>query len=150
MKFEYLATEVDALPGQTGLQTLHFPVILARVSGPLGTYLVQGLVDTGAQETLLPLQYLNHLGVVRGERYLLASANRTPIYAWLGAVDFEQARGRTTYRWSARVGFTPRRNIAIFGQAGFLDHFTAIFDGLHHRLTLQPNGTFPAPISPTD
>ena len=150
MRFDYFAEEIAPLPGETGLQTVHVPILLANVVGPLRTYLIRGLVDTGAQETLLPLHYLKNLGVVRGERYALTAANQTPIYAWLGVVDFELSRGPTTYRWSARVGFTPRRNIAIFGQASFLDHFTAIFDGLRHRLTLQPNGTFPAPTFGVD
>jgi len=145
VKFYYLQEEVEPLPEESGPQYVSEPVITVRVVGPGGTWLIPGLLDTGAAETILPLRYLDRLGVSKGPRYRLAGAGGTGFSAWLGMVDLELARGRTSYRWSARVGFVARRDRALWGHAGFLDHFTATFDGSRKRVTLRPNGTFPAP-----
>jgi hypothetical protein len=89
---------------------------------------------------------MSRLGIVPGERARLASAGG-PVVIQLGTLDLELRRGRTACRWSARVGLVARAdNLALLGHAGFLDHFTARFDGLRHRITLTPNGTAPAPI----
>jgi hypothetical protein len=148
VRFDYLLSEVDPLPGEEGPQYVSEPVITLRVIGPAGAWLIPGLLDTGAAETLIPSRYLDRLGVPRGPRYELAGAGGVGFPAWLGVVDLELGRGRTPYRWSARVGFMPRRDRALWGHAGFLDHLTATFDGLRKRVTLRPNGTFPAPTMP--
>ena len=65
----------------------------------------------------------------------------------IGSLDIELRSKRAKARWSAQVGFVPRAdNIALLGHVGFLDHFSATFDGLRKRVTLKPNGTFPAPV----
>ena len=145
MRFDYLPQEVDPLPGEEGIQIVSRPVIVVRAIGPAGAWLIPGLVDTGATETLLPLSYVARLGVPRGDRIELAGAGGQLIPAWLSRVDLDLTRGRTLYRWSARVAFVARRGEALWGHEGFLDHFTATFDGLRKRLTLRPNGTFPPP-----
>jgi hypothetical protein len=68
----------------------------------------------------------------------------------VGALDLELRSGPSSYQWSARVGSAPRAdNLALLGHAGFLDHFSVTFDGLRKRVTLKPNGTFPAPVFST-
>lgn len=86
------------------------------------------------------------LGVPRGERFELTGAVGSPFAAWMGRIDLELGRGRTSHRWAARVGFVPRRDQALWGHVGFLDHFSATFDGLRKRVTLRPNGTFPPSV----
>jgi hypothetical protein len=64
-------------------------------------------------------------------------------------VDLEISDGTATWRWSARVGFHDgTRYVYVMGQNGFLQHFTATFDGRNHRVTLMPNGSFPPACSP--
>ena len=46
-------------------------------------------------------------------------------------------------KWSASVGFTTTRTRAIWGHAGFLNYFTATFDGRRKSVRLDPNDTFP-------
>lgn len=88
---------------------------------------------------------MTKLGLVPGERARLRTASGGH-EIWLGALDVELRSGRTSYRWSARVGFIPRiDNVALLGHLGFLDHFSAPFDGRRKRVTLRPNGSFPDP-----
>jgi len=98
--------------------------------------------------TLAPRFYFQKLGmsVAQSERVRLRTASGT-VNVLLGALDLEVRLGSSSYRWSAQVGFVPRAdNLALLGHAGFLDYFSVTFDGLRKRVTLKPNGTFPAPI----
>jgi hypothetical protein len=88
---------------------------------------------------------MTRLGLVPGASARLRTA-AGGLDTQLSTLDLELRSRRTVYRWSARVGFGPRTdNLALLGPAGFLDHFTVIFDGLLRRVTLRPNGTFPSP-----
>ena len=60
--------------------------------------------------------------------------------AHYGTVDLEIREGPSIFRWSAYVGFYAEVD-AILGHKGFLNVFTAIFDGRGHHLELTPNGT---------
>ncbi len=134
---------VDPLPWETGLQVIHEPIIPIRFIGPERTYIIRGLLDTGASMTLLPRSYLTKLGLRPGDRSKFRTASGQHD-VWLGALDLELRSGRASYRWSARVGFIPRvDNLARLGHLGFLDHFSVTFDGLRKRVTIRPNGTFP-------
>ena len=144
MRFDYREIVVDPLPGEIGLQTIDEPAISVRVVGPSGEgWIIPGLLDTGAAETLIPLDYMIRLGVEKGPRFELSG----------GGGKFPAGSGWSTLRWSEagypidgrRVGFTPRRS-ALWGRGGFLDHFTATFDGLRRSVTLRPNGTGQAPL----
>jgi hypothetical protein len=144
VRFDYAEREVDPLPWESGLQVIQEPIILVRFIGPQRTYLIRGLLDTGASMTLLPRSCLTKLGLMPGERMRLRTASGEH-EVWLGALDLELRSRRTTHRWSARVGFVPRvDSLALLGHMGFLDHFSVTFDGLRKCVTLRPNGTFPA------
>jgi hypothetical protein len=143
--FKYIEREVDPLPGETGLQSILEPIIPIRLIGPSRTYIIHGLLDTGASITLVPVNLLRNLGLTPRDAATLATA-AGPLQMIIGAIDIELRSGRTICRWSARVGFVPRAdNKVLLGHDGFLDHFTATFDGFRKRVTLRPNGTFPAP-----
>jgi hypothetical protein len=137
--------EVEPPPGELGPQVISEPIIPVRFVGPRRTYLIRGLLDTGASMTLVPRFYLVKLGLIPSERARLRTV-AGGLDVWLGTLNLELRSGRTSYRWSARVGFVPRAdNLALLGHAGFLDPFSVTFDGLRKRATLRPNGTFPAP-----
>jgi hypothetical protein len=145
VRFDYTEREVDPLPGESGVQIIHEPIILVRFVGPERSYLIRGLLDTGASMTLVPRSYLRKLSLAPGERARLGTAAGALDHQ-LGLLDLELRSGRTVHRWSARVGFAPRAdNLALLGHAGFLDHFAVTFDGLRKRVTLRANGTFPPP-----
>jgi hypothetical protein len=145
VRFDYVEREVDPLPGESGPQVIYEPVVPVWFVGPQQTYLIRGLLDTGASMTLVPRFYLTKLGLMPGERVLLRTAAGA-VEVLLGMLDLELRARRVTYRWSARVGFASRvDNLALLGHSGFLDYFSVTFDGLRKCSTLRPNGTFPAP-----
>jgi predicted aspartyl protease len=149
VRFDYAEREVDPQPGEFGIQIIHEPIIVVRFIGPAQTYLIRGLLDTGASMTLLPRYYFHKLGmsVASTERVRLRTVSGY-VDVLLGLIDLELRLQRTKIRWSAQVGFVPRSdNLALLGHAGFLDHFTAKFDGLRKRVTVKPNETLPAPVS---
>ena len=141
-----LCARSNPLPGESGLQIISEPIILVRFVGPQRTYLIRGLLDTGASMTLVPRSYMVKLGLVPDDRIRLGTA-AGGLDVWLASLDLELRSGSPTDRWSARVGFVPRTdNLALLGHSGFLDHFSVTFDGLRKRGTLRPNGTFPPPV----
>ena len=88
MKFDYVRSEVPPLPGESAPQYVHEPIIPVRVIGPAGAWIIRGLLDTGAAETLIPMRFLEKLGIARGERFDLKGVSGVSFSAWLGIVDF--------------------------------------------------------------
>lgn len=140
MRFRYRSRQVDPLPGEVGPQFVYEPVVVVRVVGPRGAWLIPGLVDTGGGESLIPYRLLDPLGLPVGDRFNLASVTGGVFSARVGVVDLELARDGTI---SQSVGFTTTRTRAIWGHAGFLNHFTATFDGRRKSVRLDPSDTFP-------
>jgi hypothetical protein len=146
LRFAYTDRDVDPLPGETGLQTVHEPLVMVRFIGPSRTCLIRGLLDTGAAITLLPRSFMAKLGVEPTAGRGVVGTAAGGLSVQLGTLDLEIRSGRTAYRWSARVGFAPRtENVALLGRDGFLDHFRATFDGGARIVTLRPSGQLPPP-----
>ncbi len=146
IQFAYESQQVRARSG-TGVDLVYRPKARIRIDGPKGTDELSALVDTGADETLLPVDLAERLGLeLRDEArtvILGIVGNSTPI--WYAQVNLEVLRPGGGPRWSARVGFYLGAK-PILGHAGFLDHFTAKFNGRAKTLTLTPNGTTPDAI----
>jgi hypothetical protein len=126
------------------------PMLHVRIIGPSAANPpIRCRLDTGADDVMVPELEAGFLGVV------LVEAKRVPIdtlgqrtTAIYERVDLEISDGPTTWRWSARVGFHDSPPQAyVLGHNGFLEHFTATFEGLNRRVSLVPNGTFPPPGS---
>jgi predicted aspartyl protease len=145
VRFSYIQREVDPLPGIPGSDREWEPQIAVRVGGATSIQIVPGLVDTGASLTLIPLRYLDRLGVEPVGTITL-SGGGGPITARLARVDLELHTSRTIHAWSALVGFAARRERALWGQMGFLEHFLATFNTRRHLLSLRPNRSFPSPL----
>ncbi len=122
MRFPYIEREVDPLPGFPGSDKEWEPQITVRVGGPVRVYIVPGLVDTGASLTIIPMRYLERLGVKPVGTVKLMSSGFA-ITVQLARVDLELRTARTSHTWSALVGFGARRERALWGQTGFLEHF---------------------------
>jgi hypothetical protein len=116
-------------------------VIPVRVNGPNCDDDLDALVDTGADDILLP-DYLIGVVVVPGDQTVILGIGGSVVVRY-GTVDLELPG----YGWSARVGFHPGVR-AVLGHAGFLEYFTATFNGRRRDLTLTPNGAAPAPAVP--
>lgn len=123
------------------------PVTVIGATGE-GTYL--GLVDTGSDNTILPKSVADRLGVS------LASAPGPPATVFgghhvellVGQVMLQLEAEGEVLRWSAQLYFHDfpheEDETVILGHSGFLDYFTATFDGKQGTLHLIPNDELPA------
>ncbi len=143
MRFPYIEREVDALPGIPGSEIEWEPQIPVYVGGVARLQIIPGLVDTGASLTLVPMIYLKRLGVLPVSNIRIRSGDRL-FTVLLAHVDLELRSPRKADTWSVLIGFSAAHERALWGQSGFLEHFTATFNTRRHFLTLSPNWTFPA------
>ncbi|QDV32267.1 pepsin/retropepsin-like aspartic protease family protein [Tautonia plasticadhaerens] len=144
MRFPYQGYPVRG-PDGAHLTLLYRPVIPVRIIGPAGDALAYGLVDTGADDTLIPDRFLGPLGVrvaSGGGATIGSVGGAVPVR--YGTVDLELRRRGRSHCWSALVGFYAGNRV-ILGHTGFLEYVTASFNGQRRSLTLTPNGTAPPP-----
>jgi hypothetical protein len=144
--FDYQGYPVDD-PDQPDAIVLR-PTIKIWLGGPMRVPEQVGLIDTGADDVLIP----EYLGVKLG--FTFPEASKVLLRGLQGSVRGSARRinllisdGMTPLIWSARVWFHEgSQDKLLLGHLGFLEHFTAIFDGRNHRVILEPNGPFPKPI----
>jgi hypothetical protein len=149
VKSRYLAVPtILPVPSLGGQKVRHRPVIPVRVTGPAGTKLRDGLLDTGADDTV----FTDALAVLLGidlrqaeERWVFLAKRPQPVRCRFAAVELRFTDGaQETYEWPAVVGFVPGPlHYNLLGQAGFLQFFSADFDGEAHVVTLLPKPSFP-------
>lgn len=141
MKFFYRPYEVLSHPGRPAVSIINRPVIPIHVSGPTGSATVFGLLDTGADATLLPADLMPILGIDPDttETAHFQGVDSQLVTAHYSHVDLEIRRGNRFHQWSADIGFLTGRTVAILGHDGFLEHFKATFNSQLHHVTLTPN-----------
>jgi hypothetical protein len=124
------------------------PVLAVRVIGPGSARILDGLLDSGSDDTIFPAW----VGALVGldltsipEHEITLAGRQRPILARFVQVQLRISDGvQETYEWPAIVGFVPvpmRR--ALLGQAGFLQFFNADFRGADREAILTTNPTFP-------
>jgi hypothetical protein len=135
------------IPGLGGATTIPRPILAVRITGPAGSRLRDGLLDTGADETILDPSVAPLIGVDLSkalEREIhLVGRGRTPCrYA---SVQLRITDGiAETYEWDAVVGFAPFPVLrGLLGFAGFLQFFNSDFRGADQEVSLLPNAMFP-------
>jgi len=113
-----------------------------------------GLLDSGADETKLPMDLAHSLGVElsphKPARFRgIAGQQARGFYG--KDVGFELKQGKTSYRWVVpKVAFLydPRELnsedtiIITLGQVGFFRFFTVTIDNQRARVEIRPNGLF--------
>jgi hypothetical protein len=126
------------------------PEIDVTIMGPAGLARCIGLVDTGSDQTILPRSVADELGI------LLAPAEGPPAVAFgghrvqllIGDAILTLTAGGESLAWKAPICFfdfpVTKDETVILGHAGFLEFFTATFDGKHETLMLVPNDELPA------
>jgi hypothetical protein len=131
------------------VEVVYRPIIPFRVIGPAGGEDEAAWVDTGADDTLLPAFLIDRLGVTfaPSDHSIIEGIEGSMSVVRYGTVDLEILGSGGGYRWSARVGFHAGHKI-VFGHNGFLEYFTASFNGRTRHLTLTPNGNAPSPTHP--
>jgi hypothetical protein len=148
IRFPYEAYPVRGV-GATRHAIVHRPMIPIRIVGPAGRHDLPALVDTGADDSLLPDLLIGLLGVALrpGDHAVIVGIEGSTTVVRYGTIDLEIPGAGGGYRWSARVGFHASFRV-VLGHSGFLEYFTASFNGRSRHLTLTPNGTAPAPTIP--
>ena len=148
IRFPYQSFPVKGTRGAK-YDIVYRPMIPIRAMGPAGDDDLRALVDTGADDTLLPASLIDLLGVALrpGDQAVIVGIEGSTTVVRYGTVDLEIPEAGGGYRWSARVGFHASFRV-VLGHIGFLEYFTASFNGRTRQLTLTPNGTAPAPMIP--
>lgn len=148
MLFPYSVT-ISEDPSSGDYFVFRRPELPIRLIGPRGSEDLVALVDTGADRTIFPLGSAARLGI---ETFLSPGAGANdvsgrPIELLAGEAVLELEREGELIRWHELVWFHdfPLSNDAvILGHAGFLDYFTAEFDGKLGVLSLTPNDDLPS------
>lgn len=134
MKFPY-REYISMLPGTSDFRLILRPVISIRILEPGAEARWDALVDTGADETLLPMSLAEILGVKLDQVFTSEptsiSGDRLKIH--YGDVAFQIGTGKDCVAWKTTVGFVEFRSsedeVILLGHGGCLDYFTATFDG---------------------
>jgi hypothetical protein len=104
MNVPYTCYEIEPTPSQPGVTEIYRPVIPFRVIGPAAAAVFYGLLDSGADETMLPQALADLVGIVLDPSQtgtaLTASGEMAVTYA---DVTFEIGQGRGKRRWRATV-----------------------------------------------
>jgi hypothetical protein len=122
------------------------PVIAVAVIGPAATWSGDGLVDTGAEDTVFPEWIASRAGIdLTSAPTGTAGGVGTGVYP----VRYAEVPLRITdnlerREWRAWVGFTaaPLRR-PLLGIVGFLQFYTATFHGDREELELTVNTLYP-------
>lgn len=148
MKFPYMAVPTkQPVPSLGGQQVRYRPVLAVLLTGTATPQLRDGLLDTGADDTVFSDAVAAALGVdlSQAEQRSISLAGRPqPVLCRYVVVQLRISDGIETFEWPATVGFVAARlHYALLGQAGFLQFFSADFDGEAHIVTLTPKPCFP-------
>src|SRR4051812_37869098 len=119
------------------------PVLAIRIAGPGRTWLRDGLLDTGSDETVFEDRVAAMVGLdLSGaeEREVALVGRPRPIRCRYAPVRLRITDGhRETYEWTAVVAFASTRlAYALLGYAGFLQFFDAEFRGADRAVVLTP------------
>lgn len=125
------------------------PEVPLRIHGPQGVAELRALVDTGADNTILPSSVANRLQIDTtpccGPHATAFGGQQIPLsYA---DIELELRDADNLLHWTAHIyfaDFPEGSEPAVLGHEGFLDFFTATFDGQECVLELNPNTDLPS------
>ena len=149
MKFSYLPA-MTVTP-DTGEATLILrPLIPLRIYGPKGDAVYSALVDSGADNTIIPDHIAAELGIVTppGLGPAATAFGGQTIPMSFADVTLQIGDDENAVRWLARVlvyatSSSDQEQMLILGHVGCLDYFVTTFDGFHCELTLNPTDDLP-------
>jgi hypothetical protein len=96
---------VDPTPSQPGVTVVYRPVVPIRLIGLIADAVFYGLLDTGADETLIPKEVADLIGVKMAPDPAGAIVSASgEISVSYGALAIEFGQGKEGYRWRTMVG----------------------------------------------
>ena len=132
-----LQPDIDPSPAAPD-EPVYRPKIPMRLAGPHGDQsLTLALVDTGADETVVPFTLAKPLRVKLGSKVdALYGASGRPFQVRYGIVELSIGDGANVYSWQAKVAFQQGRRFSVLGYAGCLDRLGVRFDGPNRRVII--------------
>ena len=135
-----------AVPALAGATLVPRPILALRITGPSGSRLRDGLLDTGADETIIDPSVASLIGVdlSQAPEREINLVGRGLVRCRYAPVQLRISDGITeTYEWDTVVGFAPFPLLrCLLGFAGFLQFFNADFRGADQEVTLLTNALF--------
>ena len=134
------------IPALGGAMSVPRPLLAVQITGPAGSRLRDGLLDTGSDETIFDPSVAPLIGVDLNQA-LEREVNligRGRIHCRYTSVRLRVTDGvAETYEWDAVVGFAPFPLLrSLLGFGGFLQFFDAHFRNGDQEVTLLPNRLF--------
>ena len=129
---------------------VHRPELLVRVEAARRAFPLRGILDTGSVECVLPATIGGYVGAWKCGRGKLVTASGAEIDVDYGRVFLqivlEKGKNIQLVRWHTVVAFSADRGEddgALWGNAGFLEHFRVTFDGPARHFTVRMPGRPP-------
>lgn len=141
MKFSYRAYEVEPTAAQPNIAFVYRPVIPFRIIGSAAAVICYGLLDSGADETILPRAMADLVGIhVDTKQTSVATSASGEMTVAYGDATLEVGKGKGRYRWRTTVGVVDQPwQEAILGHAGFLHYFDALLSWGKSEIRLTRN-----------
>jgi hypothetical protein len=128
------------------------PLVSVLAYAPARTVPLDGLLDTGSDRILLPFRVAADLGIDPGpspRTVILRSATGQDLVCQIAQLILELRRDATRVCWLAEVAVAPQPlRVVHWGIQGFLEYFTADFDGPNRWVILKAGGNLPAAAPP--
>jgi hypothetical protein len=123
-------------------------VLAVRINGPARSLLLDGLLDTGSDDTVFEEWVATTIGVDlshAAERQVGLVGRANLVRCRYAPVELRITDGvRETCQWTTLVGFVSTHlRYSLLGYAGFLQFFDAEFRGANQEVVLTPNSSFP-------
>ena len=156
LRFPYLEEPLHGPPPPSLPQTAQRrwrPLVPLTISGPTAgsAFFPRALLDSGADDTLFPLDVAVQLGVsllpVTGHA-MRWRGQQQPLRYGNVVLELADATGNLL-RWPAVIAFTPVNiRYPLLGIAGGLEYLDARFLGKLREVELEPNDAFPSIVPP--
>jgi hypothetical protein len=134
-------------PSLAGALLRHRPITAIRISGPGGSWILDGLLDSGSDDTIFPAWVAPMIGVdlaIAIDHDIHLAGRGKPIRCRYASAKLTLTDGAfETYEWDAMIGFVAvPMKCPLLGQAGFLQFFDITLQGADHLAILSPNWSF--------
>jgi hypothetical protein len=119
-------------------------VVAVTIIGPLHSRVLEGLLDTGSDETVFPERYAAAIGVdlISAPAVRISGVSLAGVLMQQAEVTLRLTDGVEQFEWQAWVGFARGLNRPLLGFAGFLQFFTATFHGDREQVELAANSFY--------